>query len=335
MASDIQATVIKTVQGVGYLSAFILSLVICVPMSMNQDQFKGRCLLFSTGTWQEKDGQFLVNWASQAYCNYTIFVAVIMFVISVIQFSRFVKFLRRGRDSSFFSAFVDVLVNILMCIMVLIAACFVSVGLNTWCGQMTKRFPTCSEAGGSVIDKEDGIDPSGFYFQMSVAQFGVWLSFTIWVMLLTFSVVKLCRYHHEENLRVSMAKERKRLLNEDLVSEVPVNPTNHQYGRNRRLMRNQNEDRFEEVTNSADDQGATTNQGLVNDNNEDYQVENSSFQQQHSAQNSISNANLVIESSNMEHNDGSLSSMASSQHSYNSLPKGNQIHIDQRPDLLK
>lgn len=132
-----------------------------------------------------------------------------------------------------------------------------------------------------------------------------------------------------------MAKERKRLLNEDLVSEVPVNPTNHQYGRNRRLMRNQNEDRFEEVTNSADDQGATTNQGLVNDNNEDYQVENSSFQQQHSAQNSISNANLVIESSNMEHNDGSLSSMASSQHSYNSLPKGNQIHIDQRPDLLK
>ena len=58
---------------------------------------------------------------------------------------------------------------------------------------------------------------------MSVAQFGIWSSFTIWVMLLTFSTVKLCRYHHEENLRVSMAKERKRLLNEDLVSEVPVN----------------------------------------------------------------------------------------------------------------
>ena len=145
MASDLQATVIKTVQGVGYLSAFILSLVICVPMSMNQDQFKGRCLLFSTGYWQEEDGQFIVSWASQAFCNYTIFVAVVMFVISVIQFARFVKFLRRGRDSSFFSAFIDVLMCILMLILVFIAACFVSIGFNAWCSQMLQRFPTCSK----------------------------------------------------------------------------------------------------------------------------------------------------------------------------------------------
>ena len=75
MATDVQAVIIKTVQGVGYLSTFILSLVITIPMSMNQDQFKGRCLLFSTGTWQEMDGQFIVDWASQAYCNFTIFVA--------------------------------------------------------------------------------------------------------------------------------------------------------------------------------------------------------------------------------------------------------------------
>ena len=138
MASDFQSAVIKTVQGIGYLSTFILSLVITIPMSMNQDQFKGntinfwppsmlrkekeivlksakdifmsncwilsllhpiwrysfmsfifnlllcsffhycftgRCLLFSTGQWQEMDGQFVVQWASQAYCNFTIFVA--------------------------------------------------------------------------------------------------------------------------------------------------------------------------------------------------------------------------------------------------------------------
>ena len=43
----------------------------------------------------------------------------------------------------------------------------------------------------------------------------------MWFTLLVFSVVKLCRYHHEENLRVSMAKERKRLINEDMVSEIP------------------------------------------------------------------------------------------------------------------
>jgi hypothetical protein len=35
-----------------------------------------------------------------------------------------------------------------------------------------------------------------------------------------FAVLKLCRYHQQENIRVSMAKERKRLINEDLVQEV-------------------------------------------------------------------------------------------------------------------
>ena len=83
-------------------------------------------------------------------------------------------------------------------------------------------FQISGDATGNTIDKADGIDSDGFYLQISVAQFGIWLSFTVWVTLLAFSMVKLCRYHHQENLRVSMAKERKRLLNEDLVSEVPI-----------------------------------------------------------------------------------------------------------------
>jgi hypothetical protein len=36
-----------------------------------------------------QDGQFKVDWASQAYCNFTIFVAVVMFVISLVQVSMF------------------------------------------------------------------------------------------------------------------------------------------------------------------------------------------------------------------------------------------------------
>ena len=39
--------------------------------------------------------------------------------------------------------------------------------------------------------------------------------------LTVFAVVKLCKYHQQENMRVSMAKERKRLINEDVVNEVP------------------------------------------------------------------------------------------------------------------
>ena len=63
----------------------VFSVVVCVPMSMHQDAFKGHCALFSTGSWNEEDGQFLVQWASQAYCNFTIFVAVVNFVVSSAQ----------------------------------------------------------------------------------------------------------------------------------------------------------------------------------------------------------------------------------------------------------
>ena len=74
-----------------------------------------------------------VDWASQAYCNFTIFVAVIMFVISLGQFVRFLKFFYKGRDSSFLSAFVDVIVCVFMCAMTLTAALFVTLGFKIWC----------------------------------------------------------------------------------------------------------------------------------------------------------------------------------------------------------
>jgi len=162
---------------------------------------------------------------------------------------------------------------------------------------------------------------------MSVAQFGIWSSFTIWVMLLTFSTVKLCRYHHEENLRVSMAKERKRLLNEDLVSEVPVhtsfsgNESSRQRLRHqRREVEERHEPTFEEVVHVSNSNEAA-NHGLVNESDE--------IVQQHQNVQGGQDMNVSIE-------DGSLSSMASSRHSYDSpMPKGNQITIDRRPDLLK
>ena len=52
-------------QIIGYVLALAMSLVVCVPMALHQDEFRGHCLLFSTGEWQERDGQFKVQWASQ------------------------------------------------------------------------------------------------------------------------------------------------------------------------------------------------------------------------------------------------------------------------------
>ena len=57
--------------------------------------------------------------------------------------------------------------------MTLTAALFITLGFDTWCGEMTRRFENCADATENDIDRADGIDPKGFFMQMFTAQFGV------------------------------------------------------------------------------------------------------------------------------------------------------------------
>ncbi|KOC64738.1 Transmembrane protein 179 [Habropoda laboriosa] len=204
----------------GYVVALVLSLCIIIPMSLHQDEFRGHCLLFSTGTWQESDGQFVINWAPQSYCNYTIFVGLMLLLTSAIQIYRLSILMYRGEDSSFLSAFIDVVSSIFLTLITLVAAIFITLGFMTWCQCMTKRFPSCELAAGNDIDKADGIDTSGFYIELGAAQFGTWTSLSIWVGLSVFAVLKLLRYHQLENMKVSMYRERQRLIEADKSNEI-------------------------------------------------------------------------------------------------------------------
>ncbi|XP_076656653.1 transmembrane protein 179 [Halictus rubicundus] len=204
----------------GYIVAFILSLCIIIPMGLHQDEFRGHCLLFSTGTWQESDGQFVVNWASHVYCHYTIFVGLLLLLTSAVQIYRLSVLMYRGEDSSFLSAFIDVVSSIVLTTVTLIAAIIVTLGFMTWCQNMTKRFPSCELAAGNDIDKADGIDTSGFHIELGAAQFGTWTSLSIWVGLSVFAVLKLLRYHQLENMKVSMYRERQRLIEAARSNEI-------------------------------------------------------------------------------------------------------------------
>lgn len=88
--------------------------------------------------------------------------------------------------------------------MTLTAALFITLGFNVWCGEMTRRFENCADATENDIDRAEGIDPKGFFMQMFTAQFGIWLSWAIWVGLTVFALLKLCRYHQQENIRVNI-----------------------------------------------------------------------------------------------------------------------------------
>ncbi|CAD1477074.1 unnamed protein product [Heterotrigona itama] len=204
----------------GYVVALILSLCIIIPMSLHEDEFRGHCLLFSTGTWQESNGQFIVNWASQAYCNYTIFVGLMLLLTSAIQIYRLSILMYRGEDSSFLSAFIDVVSSIFLTTITLIAAIIITLGFMTWCQCMTKRFPSCELAAGNDIDKADDIDTSGFHIELGAVQFGTWFSLSVWVGLSVFAVLKLLRYHQLENMKVSMYRERQRLIEAARSNEI-------------------------------------------------------------------------------------------------------------------
>lgn len=103
---------------------------------------RGHCLLFSTGVWRGVDGQLDVHWASQGYCNYTIFVGVMLGLVATIQIYRLSVFLYKGTDSSFLSAFVDVIIGIFLCTGAIISACMITFGFMAWCQTMEQRFPS-------------------------------------------------------------------------------------------------------------------------------------------------------------------------------------------------
>ncbi|GBP49873.1 Transmembrane protein 179 [Eumeta japonica] len=176
--------------------------------------FRGRCLLFSEGQWQEEDGQLLVSWASRFYCNYVIFVGVLLFIVSSVQLYRLSSAVLRDADASFLGAFVEAAGCAALCTACLAAAAAVTLGLITWCRNIMERFPSCKIADGLDIDKKDQISTNGFYVEMGTAQFGAWGAFATCVGLTVFSTLKLCRYHQLENIRVSMYRERQRLVNE-------------------------------------------------------------------------------------------------------------------------
>ncbi|XP_037090682.1 transmembrane protein 179-like isoform X2 [Pollicipes pollicipes] len=194
----------------GYLVSICLSLVVLVPMVLNLKDFRHKCLLFTTGDYREEDGQFVPVWASCVYCYYVMVVAASIIFICIVQGARTLVFLRNNTDTSFAGAFVDMILCIVITFASLAAALFVTLGYEVWCNNITKRFATCSDATQNEIDAADQIDTTNFYLEIGMAQFGAWCLWSASVGLTVCAVLKMCRHHHDENIRSSMARERER-----------------------------------------------------------------------------------------------------------------------------
>ncbi|GFX88071.1 microsomal triglyceride transfer protein large subunit [Trichonephila clavipes] len=189
-------------QGTGYIVALMLSLCVVIPLGLNVENFKGHCLLFTTGSFGD-DGNFNADWASKGYCGYILFVSCLLVLVSIIQAIRMFSMLRKETDSSFLSAFLDCIMTILFAIMVFVASILVTLGFKTWCDAVTQRFRSCDDASIMEISKADNVQTKGFFIQIGTVQFGIWSSWVCWVLLAVLSTLKLCRYHEREVIRDS------------------------------------------------------------------------------------------------------------------------------------
>ncbi|XP_071535017.1 transmembrane protein 179 [Panulirus ornatus] len=219
-----------------YILALLLALCIIIPISFHLSDFRGHCLLFSNGTWRESDGQFMVSWASQGFCTYNLSWAGVSLLIALIQSYRFISQICRGTESTFLSAFFDVVLSIFMSIAALAGALIITVGYQIWCNAIMLRFEAYLKLDEirfllifsidlkmEVIPKSKNTSMPKFYsdfnrlfcvanYLLEQVQFGAWTSWVCWVGLSMFSFLKLCKYHQQENIRVSMARERARVV---------------------------------------------------------------------------------------------------------------------------
>lgn len=206
-------TILVHGQVTGCVLAFVLSLVLVVPIILHEASFHGHCILFSTGSRNET-GNLVVSWSPGIACWYGLFVGILLTITSLVQGYRLAVNLRRASEGTFLSAVIDLIVNFTLTVSVLAAAILVTVGFKFWCDTIITGYQSCAGASVKGIDEQDLKSLSSFYLQMGTAQFGAWGSWVCWVAMTVCAVLRSCWHHQQENLKASMAHERQRLLHQ-------------------------------------------------------------------------------------------------------------------------
>ncbi|UYV80456.1 hypothetical protein LAZ67_19000220 [Cordylochernes scorpioides] len=176
-------------QATGYVVALVLATCLLVPMGINQAKFRGHCLLYTTGTFRESDGNLVPHWASSFHCILPMVVGVLSAAAAMVQVVRMGHFLFHNLNrsvstqswrkltevqhcfhSTFLSAFLDAIVCLLLGVLVFGTAVSFTVGYSVWCHTVMERFPTCDNAALTEIDTDDNISTLNFYLEIGAAQ---------------------------------------------------------------------------------------------------------------------------------------------------------------------
>ncbi|KAK0143326.1 Transmembrane protein 179 [Merluccius polli] len=231
-----------------YFLAFVFGFIAVVPLSENTEDFRGKCLLFTRGVWQNENitvskQRFVVEeWAADTSCSFGTAAAIASLVLSAVQAWRLLFLLCKGHDDSIFNAFLNLLISSLVVFTVFLSSTIITVGFNLWCdsitegGSMPSRYINTSSiavciivcvcipkhllqciAGFSCEDLQDsdlelGLNNSAFYDQFAIAQFGLWAAWLTWLGIAVLAFLKVYHNYRQQDLLDSLIHEKDLLL---------------------------------------------------------------------------------------------------------------------------
>ncbi|XP_041352820.1 transmembrane protein 179-like [Gigantopelta aegis] len=206
-------------QVIAFLMSFIFSFFIFVPISVNLNEFNGNCLLYASGTWNTSKGSSYltgISWGPSSACNFSVFVGVVVMLLSCFYIVWHSMYLCRGIDSSWLAAFLTCILCIVISIILFASALTVSVGFKEWCHLLTlpeAQIESCEDGQYLIfLPPTLKIDTSQYYTEMEMAQFGLWTTWICWVIVSMMSVIRMYSFNREEAFLTSMDRERQRLL---------------------------------------------------------------------------------------------------------------------------
>ncbi|KAM3836022.1 transmembrane protein 179-like [Diretmus argenteus] len=226
----------------------LAGLLVVVPLALNGSAFKGRCALFSSGSWRtenrsELTGQLggplgardlshlvVQQWGPPAACQFATFVGIFTVLYGAAQGWRCLFYLHGRHDDTLFSSFLTVLLS--LCVLFLSAGASVtlSLGFASWCDTVTDdntRPYSCAESQSVPLYLD--VDTSSFYTELTLAQASLWFVTSLW---LTQSVLSFLRLYHSHSQHISgpcLPREKELLLGQTPSDDSPSDhsPSDH------------------------------------------------------------------------------------------------------------
>ncbi|XP_066504944.1 transmembrane protein 179-like isoform X2 [Hoplias malabaricus] len=202
----------------------VAGLLVVVPLALNGSAFKGRCALFSRGSWhmEKRAGEkgetevvslLVQQWGPPAACQFATFVGVFTVLYGATQSWRSLFYLHRKHDDTLFSAFLTLLLSLCLLFLSGGASVTLTLGLVSWCNTVTDhntRPYSCAESQSVPLYLD--VETSSFYAELMCAEIALWCVTALW---LTHSILSFLRLYHSHSQQISgpcLAREKELLL---------------------------------------------------------------------------------------------------------------------------